>query len=309
MSHMIESLFLNREAAWHNLGVIVQEAPNSEEAIKLAGLDWEVKPHPVTAVFNGAVKAVDGFMANIRETDGKVMGVVTDRYKVVQNREAFSFTDNLIGDGVVYESAGSLTNGKVWMLAKLPEKTILGDATVPYLVFTNSFDGKGAIQVAITPIRVVCQNTLNLALRETNRSWSTRHMGSIESKMYEAHRTLEFASSYMDSLSEEADRLANKKITNDEFDAFVEALFPIDELDSTRKNNNVRILRNELSMRYFQAPDNANFVGTAWGFIQSVTDLVNHTSPRRSTPTYRENLFMKVTDGHAVVDQAYTLVA
>ena len=102
------------------------------------------------------------------------MGVVSDRYRIVQNEEAFQFTDDLLGEGVTYETAGSLQGGKkVWMLAKLPEKYIIaGDEVTPYLVFFHSHDGSSGVKVAMTPVRVVCQNTLNLALGTAKRIWT-----------------------------------------------------------------------------------------------------------------------------------------
>ena len=108
---------------------------------------------------------IEGYKANVRNTDQNVLGIVTDRYKVVQNDEAFKFTDDLLGAGVRYETAGSLQDGKrIWLLAKLPQEYIIGGEQIsPYLVFTNTHDGSGAIKVAVTPVRVVCSNTLNLA--------------------------------------------------------------------------------------------------------------------------------------------------
>ena len=108
------------------------------------------------------------------------MGVVTDRYRTIQNHDAFAFTDSLLGEGVTYETAGSLQNGRrVWVLAKLPQRYIIsGDEITPYLVFMNAHDGTGAIKAAMTPIRVVCMNTLNLALSTAKRSWSTNHVGN-----------------------------------------------------------------------------------------------------------------------------------
>ena len=95
--------------------------------------------------------------ANVRDSDRKVLGVVTNRYKVIQNEEAFSFTDSLLGEGVRYETAGSLQGGKkVWLLARMPQDYIItGERISPYLVFSNTHDGSGAIKVALTPIRVV----------------------------------------------------------------------------------------------------------------------------------------------------------
>lgn len=172
MSANVETMFYTREKPWHGLGTMVEEAPSSEEALVLAGLDWNVIQKPIETL-DGIY--VTGFKANLRDSDNKVLGIVTDRYRVVQNREAFAFTDELLGEGVKYETAGSLQEGRrTWVLAKLPQRYIIsGDEITPYLVFMNFHDGTGAIKAAMTPIRVVCQNTLNLALSTAKRSWST----------------------------------------------------------------------------------------------------------------------------------------
>ena len=153
---------------------------------------------------------ISNYKANVRSSDGKVLGVVSDRYKIVQNAEAFEFTDSLIGGEVHYETAGSLNGGKkIWLLAKLPDTEIAGDKTEPYLCFSNTHDGSGAIRVCMTPIRVVCNNTLNLALDNAKRSWSVRHTGDIRRKAHEARACLYLAHNYIQSLAERADRMAN----------------------------------------------------------------------------------------------------
>lgn len=136
MAANVETMFSVREKPWHDLGVVVEEAPSSEEALRLAGLDWRVVQKSLYT--NSGL--VDGYKANVRESDNTVLGVVTDRYKVVQNTEAFAFTDNLLGEGVKYETAGSLQGGKkVWILARLPREYIMsGERITPYLVFSNS---------------------------------------------------------------------------------------------------------------------------------------------------------------------------
>ena len=160
MAHEVETMMYTREVPWHGLGTRVEEAPNSAEAIRLAGLDWEVVPKPL---FLDDGRQIPGYVANTRTSDNSVLGVVSEKYKIVQNKEAFSFTDNIIGGDVRYETAGSLKNGKsVWLLAHLPKTSILGDDVIPYLCFNNSHDGQGAIRVFMTPIRVVCNNTLNI---------------------------------------------------------------------------------------------------------------------------------------------------
>ena len=188
----VESMFYVREAPWHGLGVRVETALYSEEALQQSGLDWTVIQRPI---MTSSYDPIPGYKANIRQTDERVLGVLTDRYKVVQNSEAFAFTDSLLGEGVKYETAGALQEGrKIWLLAKLPDKYIIeGEQIEPYLVFSNDHSGNGSIKVAMTPIRVVCQNTLNLSLNTAKRTWSTVHVGDLAHKMDEAHCTLSLA--------------------------------------------------------------------------------------------------------------------
>ena len=109
MAAKVETMFYTREKPWHGLGVQVRESPTSEDALWLAGLGWKMLQKEIYT--EGKIQ-VPGYKANVRDTDGRVLGVVTDRYKVIQNEEAFAFTDALLGKGVRYETAGSLQNGK-----------------------------------------------------------------------------------------------------------------------------------------------------------------------------------------------------
>lgn len=309
MAANIETMFYTREKCWHGLGVRVEEAPASADALRLAGLDWTVRPEPMYIDIGGKKIVVPNTFANTRSSDDSVLGVVTGKYKIVQNEEAFSFTDALLGEGVKYETAGSLDNGKrVWVLARMPETEILGDKIEQYLVFTNSHDGKGSIRVACTPVRVVCQNTLNAALRTASRSWSTKHMGNIESKMAEAHRTLELASKYMGSLKDEAEKLAGTPFSMEKFTQFVETLLPLDKDATPRQEKNVLLLRDDLNIRYREAPDLGNIRGTKWGVLNAVSDFATHKAPGRLTDTYKEKLFASIIDGNSILDKAYEML-
>ena len=199
----VETMFYVRVAPWHGLGIRVEEALNSEEALEQSGLNWRVIQKPI---LTSTYDPIPGYKANIRNTDNRVLGVVTDRYKVVQNHEAFAFTDSLLGEGVKYETAGALQEGrKTWLLAKLPDKYIIeGEQIEPYLVFSNDHSGNGSIKVAMTPIRVVCQNTLNISLNNAKRIWSTVHVGDLARKMDEAHNTLLLAEKYMAPISQKS---------------------------------------------------------------------------------------------------------
>lgn len=302
MSHEVESMFSVRETPWHGLGTIVQDAPTSAEALKLAGLDWTVESKPV--YIDGNVQ-VPGYCANVRSSDNSVLGIVSQRYSIVQNSEAFEFTDSLIGDTVHYETAGSLRNGKtIWLLAKMEGRKILGDAVDPYICFTNSHDGLGSIKVCMTPIRVVCNNTLNLALSRHSRSWSTRHIGDVSSKLEEAQRTLGLANAYMDQLAETADQLANTTIPNAAVERFINDMFPVPDDATDRMKRNADELKEQMTICYL-SPDIQQFRNTAWGLVNAASDFATHRKPKRVTTNSQENLWASVLAGNVTIDTTF----
>lgn len=302
MAHEVESLMYVREKPWHGLGTIVEEAPTSKDAIRLAQLDWTVQPKPIYTEDN---ILIPNHKANIRDIDNKVLGIVTDRYKIVQNSEAFDFTDSLIGEDCRYETAGSLCGGKkIFLLARMPERKILDEAFDPYICFTNTHDGTGAIRAIMTPIRVVCANTLSLALSNAKRMWSTRHVGDLESKLAEARHTLQLANDYMDGFEVVADQLAHTKVTDEDVVKFLDDLFPVDENDSDRKKRNVSDAKEQF-MICMLAPDILKYKGTAYQVVQAASDFATHIAPKRMTKTYKENNFNKVLNGHIIIDKAF----
>lgn len=308
MSAEVETMmFVGRERPWHGLGTQVEEAPDSREALIAAGLDWNVVQRPV---FTQDGVKVPGYFANVRQQDGSILGVVTSRYKVVQNRDAFAFTDALLGDGVRYETAGSLMGGrKTWILAKLPTKYIIqGEQILPYLVFSNTHDGSGAIKIAMTPIRVVCNNTLNLALDTADRSWSIHHTGDIAAKLEDARETLFMAEDYMNELGKGFEDLSRKRLTDAAVDEYIKELLPIADDASETTEKNILRLRKDVATRYFDAPDLQGLRKNGYRFINAVSDFATHAAPIRRTKNYQETLFNKTMDGNPLTDKAYRMV-
>ena len=309
MSANVETMMYVREMPWHGLGTKVDEAPTSAEALELAGLNWKVEQTPV---YTADGTLIPNYKANVRNTDNSVLGIVTDRYQIVQNEEAFEFTDSIVGEtenGVVkYETAGSLNHGKkIWLLAKMPTQKVLDDEVEPYMCFTNSHDGSGAIRICMTPIRVVCQNTLNMALSQAKRSWSTKPVGDIEAKLEEAKMCLELADEYMYNLGIEAEKLANATLRREQIDEILNEMFPVDDLTSERKKSNIQQIKDEFYIAYFM-PDIEKFIGTAWGAINAMSDCVTHTAPKRNTTDFYKNRWGKVMEGHPMIDQFVDLV-
>ena len=307
MAANVETMFYTREKPWHGLGTMVAEAPNSKDALRLAGLNWKVLQEPV---YTENKELIQGYKANVRDTDRKVLGVVTDRYKVIQNEEAFAFTDTLLGEGVRYETAGSLQEGRrVWMLARLPREFIIGGVRIsPYMVFSNTHDGSGAVKTALTPIRVVCNNTLNLALRTAKRSWSMIHTGDISGKIEEAKNTLLLADEYMTALGQEFEDLRKIKLSEKQVLDYIKILLPMEENYSLLQKRGVEKLRADMKMRYFDAPDLKGVGNNGYRFVNAVSDFATHSTPRRKTANYKENIFARTADGNPMIDRAYQLV-
>lgn len=307
MSANVETMFYTRQKPWHGLGTEVQEAPTSEMALIYAGLDWNVIQQDV---YTEEKIFIPGYKVNLRDSDGATLGIVSDRYRVVQNAEAFRFTDDLLGEGVTYETAGSLNGGrKTWLLAKLPQRYIIsGDEIEPYLVVMNSHDGSSGIKVAMTPIRVVCQNTLNLALTRAKRIWTTKHTANVMGRVHEAQMTLGLAEKYMTALGREIDLLADIRLSDRMAKEFLDEMFPIsDDMTDLQRRNNSR-MREDLEYRYYDALDLEHIGKNGYRFINAVSDFATHAEPIRRTKNYEENLFMRTVEGNPLIDKAYRMI-
>lgn len=308
MAANVETMFSVREKPWHGLGTIVAEALSSKEALLAAGLNWNVEQEPI---YTDTKELIEGYKVNIRDTDRKVLGVVSDRYKVIQNKEAFAFTDELLEEGVDYETAGALQEGrKVWLLARMPHEYIItGERITPYLLFSNTHDGTGAVKVALTPVRVVCNNTLNLALKTAKRTWSMNHTGDVREKISEAKDTLFHAELYMDRLGKEFDKLQRKKLTDRQVMDYIGELLPLDENFTPQQTKNVKRLQEDMKLRYFAAPDLQGVGKNAYRFINAVSDFATHAEPVRKTANYKENLFLRTVEGNPMIDKAYQMLS
>lgn len=301
---LAETMMYVREAPWSGLGTGVETAPTSADAIKLAGLDWSVISKPI---YDADGNEIPNYRANTRSKDNSVLGIVTPRYQIVQNVEAFSFTDEILKSDkdVHYETAGSLRDGKtIWLLAKMEDRKILGDEVDPYICFTNTHDGTGSIKICMTPVRVWCQNTLNLALRTAKRSWTTKHIGNISAKLEQAKMTLGFAEQYMDELEQEATVLVDTKIENSYLEQLIDIMYPVDASTSERKLRNIQDMKDNIYMCY-GAEDIKKFKDTAWGAVNAVSDFVSHIRPSRMTTTYQANNWSRIMVGHPMLDLAY----
>jgi len=251
------SFFSVKEKAWHGLGQVVEQYPTSAEAIKHAGLDYEVEKTPLYTKGTGIIEVADGivvqdselsvpnYFANIRTDNNAVLGVVGKDYHIVQHREAFNFFDAIVGggDGILYETAGALGNGeRIFITAKLPDYIRVGngdDVTEKYIFLTTSHDGSGSITAAFTPIRIVCQNTLNASLRNMSNVVRIKHTSGAKQRLENAHKVMGLANTLSKQLEGIFNNWANVKVTDREVRKLIElALCPNKEtLNNLNKGN------------------------------------------------------------------------
>lgn len=238
------SFFSVKEKAWHGLGQIIDQYPTSAEALKFAGLDYEViKEDLYTTSFNSEGQAMDfskrvkTHFATIRRDTGDILGIVGKDYQIVQNIEAFSFFDAIVGgDGIQYETAGALGNGeRIFITAKLPNYIKVGkeDLIEQYLFLTTSHDGYGSITAAFTPIRVVCQNTLNSALKSHSNCIKIRHTTGAKERLEQAHKLMGITNTLSAQLETIFNRWSKVKISDPEVKKLIQqAMCPNKEVYS-----------------------------------------------------------------------------
>lgn len=283
--------------------VDISNTNSVSEALELAELNWNVESKKLYDEYGNELPRYKG---NFRDTDGELLGIVSDKYSIVQNIEAFSFVDSLVNEGFKFDSAGSFRNGRsIWVMGNLPQTSILGDVISNNIVFVNSHDGSSGVKVMMTPIRLICSNMLNLALKRADRIWATRHIGNINTKLEEAKYTLCLANKYTEELSIEAERLVNIKISDAEIEALFDSLFPIDRnKDSERKINNLTLMKNNF-IQCYNAEDIKQFKNTAYGAINAFADFVDHKDPNRITNNYYENSWYRLINGDNNLDRFY----
>lgn len=235
---------------------------------------------------------IPGQMATVREDTGDVFGIVSNSYEICQNRDAFDFINYI--DDVKFVKAGQTNKGLVYVIAELPEVSILGDSFKPHVIFQNGHNGAYSVKAAICPLRLVCQNQFNLAFASTGNTVVVRHSRTMNDKLIEARETMMNVAEYMKSLNENAEKYAAISFSENNVQSFVEKLFPISNDASERSKRNIQEKRDALISAY-NSDDNQNFRGTLWGVVNAMSDYITHDSPSRTSKNWEENKFAYVT--------------
>ena len=276
----VETMMFVGETPWHGLGTELQDVATAEEAIKAAGLDWEVELVPLYLFANDITEIV-GKKALIRQADQKVYNIVSDRYVPVQNRTAFSFFDSVTGtEAAKYHTAGSLKEGRVvWMLAKLTESMgIKGEQIDKYLLLSNSHDGTLALQMFFTPVRVVCMNTLSMALTSGADKFYARHTTNIATRIETAREILGMTNTWYAQWKEQAERLATLQLPPAEMPLLLTAAFgyegiPMEQVWAPVREDMEKI---PVLMETGRGMDNTQIRGTKWAAYNAIAEHCDH---------------------------------
>lgn len=291
------SMFYVEQVPWHGLGWKLDKVATSAEAIKAANLDWNVNKYPLHVVSGRVSQPVPNRFAIVRQDqwgrkDCPVLGIVGGDYTPIQNREAFAFFDGIVGQGAaIYHTAGALGYGeRVWILAKLPSQIIVTkeDVADKYLLLANSHDGSSAVQVKFTPIRVVCQNTLTMALSSGPRV-RVAHTKQVRQRLQEAARLLGIINAQFDSIGETFQRMTRLLVNKNRLAEYLLAVFPDPKPetstdDPSHQNALKRVADTRLWAEYFFDQGKGNrlvgVAGSLWAAYNGVTEYIDH----RSTP-------------------------
>lgn len=280
------SFATHAEKAWHGLGQVVNHAMTSEQAIKYANLDYEVDKTHVNYYANGVPVQIDGYYATYRTDNGNYLGMVKSRYEIVQNKDAFGFFDAIIDSGeAIFETAGALGNGeRIFLLAKLPDDfEIAGDKIEKYIMLTNSHDGSSSVIAGMTNIRVVCNNTLQAALKGLDNKVSIDHVSGAKDKLKEAHRVMGIASKYSSQVQEIFNRMTDIKMGEGDYRGYFEKVFKPEykaQTESEQKEMSTRLknmidVTTEFALTHpTQITDAAK--GTLWGAYNAVSGYYNY---------------------------------
>jgi phage/plasmid-like protein (TIGR03299 family) len=279
-----------REPAWHGLGTVFTEEKNTAEMLAAANLNnWNVRLVDVEIPNTLTSDKAYQYVVRTNPTDNTqtdVLGVVGERYHVLQNEELFSFGDNILDGGGRWETAGSIRGGRVvFGSLALERETVLdpngvADKVKTYLLINTSHDGSIAIQASITPVRVVCANTLNLALgskrgkNAVKQSFKIRHTQTANGKVQIARETLGLANAYMDAFDVMAKQMIEKEITAQDFNNIILAAYPKPDKDSKgsikKWTNKVDVI-NDIYTGEF----NGMIAGSAWGAFNALTERLD----------------------------------
>lgn len=308
MAHEVENMFSVNETPWHKLGKVLDKAPSIQEGIKLAGLNWEVG---LKNLVTGDGQAVE-HQATYRKDTNAILGVVGPNYKPLQNIEAFNFFNPFLEKGqAALETAGSLSDGKrVWVMAKLnrDDSVIVpksDDRVAKYIMLSNSHDGTMSIRCGFSPVRIVCSNTLRMAIND-NRSKliRIRHTEGAKFALDEIAKIMDTVNQSFETTAEAYRFLASKDINKKDLEKYVKIVFS--QTDTFQQQGEEEVRESRMLGKIIPlfekglGNDMPGVKGTYWAAYNAVTDYLTHRQGKSAENRFANTMFGGGTSDKAI---------
>lgn len=290
-----------RQATWSSIGTDVSGTTTVDEILKAANLDYTVVKEPVY-LHDGIL--VPSRIATLKQETREPIGLVSERYEVYQNADAFRFLEEI--PNIKFVKAGETYNGMVYIIGELPSLTILNDTFTPYVIFQTSHNGWFSLRATICPLRIVCQNQFAMSFKDMQNTISIRHSSRIDSCIAEAQQLLKDTAIYMQGFTNTAEELALLKVNDADRNRIVDAFFESTKAITDRQKDALAEKKARLNMCYTD-DDNANFTGTAWGIVNAFTDYETHRERKVSERT-AETTFTQVTFDPAALTRLLSII-
>lgn len=299
-----------RTTTFANIGTDVLGLKTSEDVLNTAGLNYNViKKDMYFRTDTGEDMLYPDKKFTMVEGTNKVLGVVSSKYEICQNRDAFSFIDYIGGTDVGFEyvKAGETNGGLVYIIAKIPNVTILGDNITPYIIFQNSHDGLNSVKATICPLRIICQNQFNVSFKQSPNTVRIIHSSQLDKRMLTAREMMRDVAEYMETFEDTAASLVGKRVAYPDVIKVFNDVFKYDPIKmSDKQKENFDNARNDF-LACYNSDDNQNFIGTAWGVMNGAADyLTHHKSVRKSSP---DSIFVNTTLLATALNQIFKRVS
>lgn len=310
MDNITKMSWERREVPTSGIGVDISKCSSLEEVLYSTGLDFTVEAQPVFQKRNGYFEEVPKFRGITRSDTGKVFGYTTKHYHTVQNRDAFSFVDNLLNEGATFDKAGAMHEGQLcWLQMKAPRMEINGEDFDPYIFLSAGHDGKVGINWNIGTFRAACCNQIKLVMKNAKFRGTISHKGNTEWKLAEAKRVMEGSRNYLEGFKSVCEALRNKNLAKTEVSQMIDILIPKDEgEEDVNKIENIQRQREHLAYIYLQAPDLQNENDNGYRFLNAVADYESHALPQRETRSWKDNRALRLATQKTMMDRAVELM-
>lgn len=292
---------MERTTTWSGVGTDVSEKTSVDEILQKAGLDYTVTKEPVY-LRDGIL--VPSRIATIKSETREPIGLVSDRYEIYQNADAFKFLEEI--PDIQFVRAGETYNGMVYIIGKLPTLKVLDDEFTPYVIFQTSHNGRFSLRATICPLRIVCQNQFAMSFKNMTNTISIQHSKRLEGRIIEAQQLLKDTAIYMQGFTNTAEELALLKITDTDRSKICDAFFESAKAITERQKSSFEEKKSRFNLCY-NDDDNGNFRGTAWGLVNALTDYETHKE-RKQTPHSADTAFMQVTFDPSVMSRMLSII-